>query len=108
MIILVLLKCDCLKEKVMQLLNLKTFVSYSSLPPTKKIRCDKGKEYVDGEFLKFANEAGIKIDPSPPYTPCLNGYLNGQTEVSWKKGGQTEVSWKKGGQTEVSWKKGGQ
>ncbi|GBM05196.1 hypothetical protein AVEN_197749-1 [Araneus ventricosus] len=60
-----------LKRKSGATSELKNFCQLN--PSVKKFRCDNGKEYVDGEFLKFANEAGIKIDPSPPYTPCLNG-----------------------------------
>ncbi|GBM76252.1 Copia protein [Araneus ventricosus] len=60
-----------LKRKSDAASELKNFCQLN--PSVKKIRCDNGKEYVDGEFLKFTNEAGIKIDPSPRHTPCFNG-----------------------------------
>lgn len=43
-----------------------------SQPTVRKIWCDNAKEYVDGGVSKSAIEAGIIIDPSPPYIPCLN------------------------------------
>ncbi|GBM33165.1 hypothetical protein AVEN_83675-1 [Araneus ventricosus] len=39
----------------------------------KRIRCDNAKEYVSGELQKVARNAGVEIDPCPPYTPQLNG-----------------------------------
>ncbi|GBN07477.1 Retrovirus-related Pol polyprotein from transposon TNT 1-94 [Araneus ventricosus] len=39
----------------------------------KRIRCDNAKEYVPGELQKVARNAGVEIDPCPPYTPQLNG-----------------------------------
>ncbi|GBN06835.1 Retrovirus-related Pol polyprotein from transposon TNT 1-94 [Araneus ventricosus] len=39
----------------------------------KIIRCDNAKEYVSGELQKVARNAGVEIDPCPPYTPQLNG-----------------------------------
>ncbi|GBN79553.1 Copia protein [Araneus ventricosus] len=39
----------------------------------KRIRCDNTKEYVSGELQKVARNAGVEIDPCPPYTPQLNG-----------------------------------
>ncbi|GBO22092.1 Retrovirus-related Pol polyprotein from transposon TNT 1-94 [Araneus ventricosus] len=73
-----------LKRKSDAASELKNFCQLN--PSVKKIRCDNGKEYVDGEFLKFANEAGIKIDPSPPYTPCLNGVAERANRSLLEKG----------------------
>ncbi|GBL95410.1 Retrovirus-related Pol polyprotein from transposon TNT 1-94 [Araneus ventricosus] len=39
----------------------------------KRIRCDNAKEYVSGELQNVARNAGVEIDPCPPYTPQLNG-----------------------------------
>ncbi|GBM13453.1 Retrovirus-related Pol polyprotein from transposon TNT 1-94 [Araneus ventricosus] len=39
----------------------------------KRIRCDNAKEYVSGELQKVARNAGVEIDPCPPYTSQLNG-----------------------------------
>ncbi|GBN90595.1 Copia protein, partial [Araneus ventricosus] len=39
----------------------------------KRIRCDNAKEYVSGELQKVAKNAGVEIDPCPPYTSQLNG-----------------------------------
>ncbi|GBL73934.1 Retrovirus-related Pol polyprotein from transposon TNT 1-94 [Araneus ventricosus] len=39
----------------------------------KRIRCDNAKDYVSGELQKVARNAGVEIDPCPPYTPQLNG-----------------------------------
>ncbi|GBN76962.1 Retrovirus-related Pol polyprotein from transposon TNT 1-94 [Araneus ventricosus] len=73
-----------LKRKSDAASELKNFCQLN--PSVKKIRCDNGKEYVDGEFVKFANEAGIKIDPSPPYTPCLNGVAERANRSLLEKG----------------------
>ncbi|GBN20004.1 Retrovirus-related Pol polyprotein from transposon TNT 1-94 [Araneus ventricosus] len=73
-----------LKRKSDAASELKNFCQLN--PSVKKIRCDNGKEYVDGDFLKFANEAGIKIDPSPPYTPCLNGIAERANRSLLEKG----------------------
>ncbi|GBL94431.1 Retrovirus-related Pol polyprotein from transposon TNT 1-94 [Araneus ventricosus] len=73
-----------LKRKSDAASELKNFCQLN--PSVKKIRCDNGKEYVDGDFLKFANEAGIKIDPSPPYTPCLNGVAERANRSLLEKG----------------------
>lgn len=42
-------------------------------PTVSKIRCDNAKEYVSGELYDIARNAGVNIDPVPPYTPSLNG-----------------------------------
>ncbi|GBL87869.1 Retrovirus-related Pol polyprotein from transposon TNT 1-94 [Araneus ventricosus] len=56
-------------------------------PSVKKIGRDNGKEYMlMCEFLKFENEAGIKIDPSPSYTPCLNGVAERANRSLLEKG----------------------
>ncbi|GBM09171.1 Copia protein [Araneus ventricosus] len=73
-----------LKKKGDAASELKNFCQLN--PSVKKIICDNGKEYVDGEFLKFANEACIKIDPSPPYSPCLNGVAEHANRSLLKKG----------------------
>ncbi|GBN69585.1 Retrovirus-related Pol polyprotein from transposon TNT 1-94 [Araneus ventricosus] len=39
----------------------------------KRIRCDNAKEYVSGELQKVARNAGVEIDPCPPYNPHFNG-----------------------------------
>ncbi|GBN66968.1 Copia protein [Araneus ventricosus] len=39
----------------------------------KRIRSDNAKEYVSWELQKVARNAGVEIDPCPPYTPQLNG-----------------------------------
>ena len=42
-------------------------------PNLYKIRCDNAKEYVSGELAKCCKEAGILLDPAPPYSAHLNG-----------------------------------
>lgn len=38
-----------------------------------KLRCDNGREYVNNEMLTFCRQKGIRMDPTIPYSPQLNG-----------------------------------
>ena len=39
----------------------------------KKLRCDNGKEYLNGQIYDLASEKGIEIEPCPPHVHELNG-----------------------------------
>ncbi|GBL75923.1 Retrovirus-related Pol polyprotein from transposon TNT 1-94, partial [Araneus ventricosus] len=51
----------------------------------KRIRCDNAKEYVSGELQKVASNAGVEIDPCPPYTPQLNGVAERMNRTLFNK-----------------------
>ena len=37
------------------------------------VRIDRGTEYIGGSFLEIMEREKTELDPSPPYTPQLNG-----------------------------------
>ena len=37
------------------------------------VRCDRGTEFLNQEFMAFCDDQGIKIETSAPYTPQQNG-----------------------------------
>ena len=39
----------------------------------KQIRFDQGKEFLNQKFINWSAERGIKIEPTPPYSPSQNG-----------------------------------
>ncbi|GBL89729.1 Copia protein [Araneus ventricosus] len=51
----------------------------------KRIRCDNAKEYVSGELQRVARNAGVEIDPCPPYTPQLNGVAERMNRTHFDK-----------------------
>ncbi|GBL83156.1 Retrovirus-related Pol polyprotein from transposon TNT 1-94 [Araneus ventricosus] len=60
-----------IKKKIDIAVEFKKFLKINDT--VKRIRCDNAKEYVSGELQKLASNAGVEIDPCPPYTPQLNG-----------------------------------
>src|SRR5690606_7478747 len=42
-------------------------------PSALTLRSDNGGEYTSTEFKDWAAKNGIKLEPSPPYTPQYNG-----------------------------------
>jgi len=39
----------------------------------KKLRCDNGKEYLNGQIYNLASNKGIELEPCPAYVHELNG-----------------------------------
>lgn len=41
--------------------------------PLHLLRCDRAKEYIDGDFRAYCEATGIEIEETSPYSPQLNG-----------------------------------
>ncbi len=71
---------------------LKVFKEYiaksNSLVPDAKItmfRCDGANEFVKGQLADYCRDQRILLDPSPPYTPQLNGHAERFNKTSLEK-----------------------
>lgn len=50
-----------------------------------KIKCDNGREFVNNEMLAYCRQKGIKIGPTVPYSPQLNGKAERLNRTSLEK-----------------------
>ncbi|GBM03713.1 Copia protein [Araneus ventricosus] len=72
-----------IKKKSDVAVEFKKFLKVNDI--VKRIRCDNAKEYVSGELQKVARNAGVEIDPCPPYTPQLNGVAERMSRTLFDK-----------------------